>query len=249
MKIFVPALALVACSFPAWPQATPTGFDVASVRLNVANQNPDSIRAAAGSLTISGRSLQACIEWAYRLPRVQVNGPAWLNDVRLDIAAKTAGPADEAQLRVMLRSLLADRMGMKSHIERKEMPVYTLVLSEGGPKFHESATDGPPAPWRRSEGVLSAVRVSMNDLAEQLTEPLNRPVVDATGLKGRYDIRIDVSAYMLSATSSERGNGELDPMSILFTAMPAQLGLKLESRRAFVDILVVDRIEKSPVEN
>ena len=68
-------------------------------------------------------------------------------------------------------------------------------------------------------------------------------------LKGRYDIRIDISAYMLSSASSERGVGEMDPVSILFAAMPAQLGLKLESCRATVDILVIDHAEKSPAEN
>jgi uncharacterized protein (TIGR03435 family) len=183
------------------------------------------------------------------MPRVQISGPGWLNDVRLDIVAKAPGPTDEAHLRMMLRGLLEDRMRVKSHIERKEMPVYALTLSEGGPKFHESATEGPPPAWRRSEGVLSAVRVSMHDLAEQISEPVNRPIIDATGLKSRYDIRIDVSAYMLSAASSERGAGEMDPMSILFTAMPEQLGLKLESRRATVDILVIDHAEKSPSEN
>ena len=184
MRITAPTLALFVCSFLARSQAPnaglDAGFEAASVRLAVTNQDPQPIQSTPGSLTIRGQSLQACLQWAYSMPRVQISGPGWLNDVRLDILAKAAGPADEARLRLMLRTLLADRMGVKSHVERKEMPVYALTLSEGGPKFHESVTEGPPPLWRRSEGILSAVRVSMNDLAEQISEPLNRPVIDAT---------------------------------------------------------------------
>jgi uncharacterized protein (TIGR03435 family) len=213
MRITASTLALFACSFLARSQAPTAGFEAASVRLAVANRDPEPIQSTPGSLTIRGQSLQACLQWAYGMPRVQISGPGWLNDVRLDILAKAARPADDAHLRMMLRSLLAERMSVTSHIERKEMPVYALTLSEGGAKFHESTTEGPPPPWRSSEGVLSAVRVSMSDLAEQISEPLNRPVIDATGLKSRYDIRIDISAYMLSAASSERGAGEMDPMS------------------------------------
>jgi uncharacterized protein (TIGR03435 family) len=150
MRITAPILSLLACPFLAWSQAPNVGFDAASVRLAVTNQDPEPISSTPGSLTVRGQSLQACIQWAYGMPRVQISGPGWLNDVRLDVFAKAAGPADEAHLRMMLRSLLADRMGLKSHIERKEMPVYALTLPEGGPKFHESTTDGPPPLWRRS---------------------------------------------------------------------------------------------------
>ena len=117
MRITAPVLALFACSFLARPQAPNAGidpaFEAASVRLDFANQNPEPIQSTPGSLTIRGQSLQACIQWAYRMPRVQISGPGWLNDVRLDILAKAADPADEARLRMMLRTLLADRMGLE----------------------------------------------------------------------------------------------------------------------------------------
>jgi uncharacterized protein (TIGR03435 family) len=84
----------------------------------------------------------------------------------------------------------------------------------------------------------------MSDLAEKISEPLGRPVLDATGLKGRYDIHIDATAYMAPA-----GDGQMDVRSLLFTAFQQQLGLKIESRKDTVEILVVDSVEKAPTEN
>jgi uncharacterized protein (TIGR03435 family) len=250
MRIAALSLASFACFYlrAQLPVPGPV-FDVASVRLAGATADAHPIEMAPGSLTIRGQSLRACMKWAYNMPRLQITGPDWVDDVRLNIAAKAAGPADETQLRLMLRALLADRMGVKAHIERKEMPIYALTLTEGGTKLRESTTEGPPSPWRRSEGVLAVARVSMAEFAEQMSEPLNRPVVDATGLTSRYDIRIDVSPYMLTAANAGKGEGQFDVVSILFTALPDQLGLKLNSRRATVDVLVIDQAARAPTEN
>jgi len=248
MRIATSALAVFACfSCPAQPPGP--AFDVASLRLAVTGRDPEPIQTAPGSLTIRHQSLRSCLQWAYRMPRVQVIGPDWLNDIHLDIFAKASGPADETHLRLMLRTLLADRMGVKVHIERKEMQAYVLTVAKGGPKFHESTTEGPPPPWRRAEGVLTAVRVSMSDFAEQISDPLNRPVVDATGLNRRYDIRIDISSYLLSAANNGKGEGEMDVTSILFTGLQEQLGLRLDSHKETVDVLVIDHAEKVPTEN
>jgi uncharacterized protein (TIGR03435 family) len=82
-----------------------------------------------------------------------------------------------------------------------------------------------------------------------MSEPLNRPVVDATELTSRYDIRIDVFSYMLADASADKGEGHFDVVSISFTAFPDQLGLKLNPRRAPVDILVIDQAATAPTEN
>jgi uncharacterized protein (TIGR03435 family) len=93
----------------------------------------------------------------------------------------------------------------------------------------------------------------MKDLAIQISDPLNRPVIDETGLKGRYEIRIDVSAYMQNAGAGGDGHGggdgQIDVMSVLFNALQQQLGVKLESKKENVDILVIDHAEKTPTEN
>jgi uncharacterized protein (TIGR03435 family) len=226
-------------------------FDAASIRpstharndINETNDGIEFFRVSPGLLTIQGASLRVCIEWAYEIPPFQIQGPDWLKDVGFDIVAKSAGPADEDHMRLMLRTLLAERFGLKTHSEQKEMQVYELTLAKGGPKFHESTTEGPPL-FSGNNGRLVAERVTMSDLAEKISEPLGRPVIDATGLKGRYDIHIDATAYMTSP-----GSQSMDVTALLFNALQQQLGVKLESRKDSPQILVVDSVEKTPTEN
>src|SRR5580698_6882150 len=127
--------------------AQPPAFDAASLRLaDTAKEIPGPrVRTSPDSLTIHGSPLRDCIQLAYEMPPTQVTGPDWLGDVRLDIVAKAAGPVDEKQLHLMLRTLLAERLGVKTHIERKDMAVYALTLAKSGPKFSETTTEGPPS--------------------------------------------------------------------------------------------------------
>jgi uncharacterized protein (TIGR03435 family) len=248
MQAHIPAIFLLAAA--GCLAQTPT-FDAASIRpsthagneLNETNDGRDQIRVSPGLLTIQGVSLRMCIQWAYEIPSAQIQGPDWLKDVGFDIVAKSAAPADEDQLRLMLRTLLAQRLGLKTHSEQKEMQVYELTLAKGGPKFHESTTEGPPL-FSGNNGRLIAERVTMTDLAEKISEPLGRPVIDATGLKGRYDIHIDATAYM-----GQSGNGSMDVTALLFNALQQQLGVKLESRKDTPKMLVIDSVEKTPTEN
>ena len=207
------------------------------------NEGQKLFRVSPGLLTIHGASLRICIQWAYEIPPFQIQGPDWLKDTGFDIVAKSAGPADEDHLRLMLRTLLGERFGVKTHSEHKELQVYELTLAKGGPKFHESTTEGPPL-FGGNGARLLAERVTMSDLAEKISEPLGRPVIDATGLKGRYDIHIDATAYLASS-----GNGSMDITALLFNALQQQLGVKLESRKDSPEILVIDSVEKTPTEN
>jgi uncharacterized protein (TIGR03435 family) len=128
------------------------------------------------------------------------------------------------------------------------MQIYGLTLAKGGPKFQESTDEGPPDFVNGGDrGTLVAHRVTMEDLATKISEPLRRPVLDETGLKGRYEIRIDVTAYM---QSEGKGDGQqIDVMSVLFNALQQQLGVKLDSKKENVDILVIDHAEKTATEN
>jgi uncharacterized protein (TIGR03435 family) len=223
-------------------------FEVASVRPSQQARNGDEARVAItpGSLTIRGVSLRFCIEWAYDTPPFQVDAPAWLSDTGFDIFAKAAQPVSVDSLRSMLRTLLVQRFGVKVHSDRKEMQVYALMLMPRGPKFRKSTTDEPSFFGNDGRAGMLAKQVTMSEFASKISEPLGRPVVDATGLQGRYDIRIDVTSYM---TAPPKAGGELDMTSLLFTAFREQLGLKLVSRKSVVDILVVDHAEKAPAEN
>ena len=224
-------------------------FDAASIRPASDSARSD-IQTAPGTLTVRNQSLQFMLHWAYDTPPFQVIGPAWLNDARFDVLAKSESGGDDAQLRLMLQGLLATRFGVVTHPEQKETQVYTLTLAKGGPKFQESKDEGPPE-FTNGPGLLIAHRVTMADLAAKISEPLNRPVIDETNLTGKYEIRIDVAAYMQSQSGGDaKGGGiQIDVMSVLFNALQAQLGVKLESKKATVNMLVLDHAEKVPTEN
>lgn len=250
--VAAPSLALIACfACLAQSPATPK-FDVASIKPAVGGMRPD-LKTSPGSLTIRNQSLRDLIQWAYDTPPFQIEGPAWLNDNRFDVLAKAESGGDDAKLRLMLRSLLEDRFGLKAHQEQKEMQIYGLTLAKGGPKFQESTDEGPPEFVNGGDrGTLVAHRVTMKDLAIQISDPLRRPVIDETGLKGRYEIRIDVRAFMQAPTpggGDKQSEGQIDVMSVLFTALQQQLGVKLDSKKENVDILVIEHAEKTPTEN
>jgi uncharacterized protein (TIGR03435 family) len=252
VAIVIPLFVSFVCL--AQPPATTLAFDAASVRPSATAGNEDPhIQTSPGSLTIRGMSLNFCIRWTYDMPPFQVDGPAWLKDAGFDISAKAAQPVDDDHLRLMLRTLLAERFGVKVHTERRDMQLYALTVSKGGIKFQESATEGPPSHGRDQEGAMTAERVSMSELAQELSGPLSRPVIDRTGLKGRYDFRINTLPYVEAAAAVNGGKGDqvsqMDLAGILVTALQNELGLKLESRRDNADILVVDHAEKAPTEN
>jgi uncharacterized protein (TIGR03435 family) len=221
-------------------------FDAASIRPSDGPQR-SQFETTPGSFIAQNESLRACLQWAYEVQRSQIIGPDFLGQTGFNITAKVAGTADEGQMRLLVKTLLAERFGVKAHTEQREMQIYLLTLAKGGPKFHESTTEGPPVFSRGGKGSLKAERVTMRDVAAQISDPLNRPVIDATGLKGRYDIDIDVTAYMTA--NGGRNEGELDVMSILFNALQQQLGVKLEARKDMVDVLVIDHAKKTPSDN
>lgn len=229
------------------PSEKAPAFDAASVKLateeSIRNPQGRRIQTSPGSLVTHGLSLRGCIMWAYDMP-AQIIGPDWLNEVSLDIAAKAATRAGDRELYQMLRTLLEERMGVKAHFEKTEMPVYALTIAKGGPKFQESASQGPLS-TAQDKGALLLQRVSMSELAAEIGRGLfDRPVIDATGLKGRYDIRIDMAAVRATNQADK-----MDAADAMMTALEQQMGLKLESRKGLVDVLVIDHADKTPAAN
>jgi uncharacterized protein (TIGR03435 family) len=231
---------------PVTLSAPAPAFEVASVRLSgpdSTNSSGPRFQTSRGSLSTRGLPLRYCIVLAYQMQPAQIDGPGWLNDVRLDIAAKAAAPIDDQQLYLMLRTLLAERLSLKAHIEQKEMPVYALTLAKGGPKFSASTTEGAISVTQGPRG-LTIQHVSMFELATELSGKLfDRPLINSTGLQGRYDIRIDSAGV-------EGPNGDrMDAMSTMMRALQDQLGLKVEARKDMVDVLVIDHADKVPTDN
>jgi uncharacterized protein (TIGR03435 family) len=188
--------------------------------------------------------------YAYNLMNYHVSGTAPLltvGDSRYDIVAKAEGVSapTKAEFRQMVQLLLSDRFKLKFHREMREMAVYELVVGKNGPKFKESAPDASPVahygPNGRnyeatiSKGTVDAVIDAMAGTA------LGRPVLDKTGLTGTYDIRLTYTPD----NKATREEPDINDIGI-FTALQEQLGLKLEDRKAMVEVLVVDSAEKPP---
>jgi uncharacterized protein (TIGR03435 family) len=254
MTRFLPLIALLALQAHAQTDPKPA-FEVASIRANhMADKGGEgsrreSIEPGPANVTMRNVSLQGCIRWAYNVQPYQVNGPAWLESERFDIAAKAGAPAPEAQLRLMLQTLLADRFKLVLHRQSKEMSVYALLVGKGGHKLKESQSEGP-SNLSPNKMLMVGERVPMSQLAELLSGPLRMPVVDMTELKGRYDFSMDPSKFLPTEMTPEKKMSMQDEVPNIFRAMlQEQLGLKLESRKAPIDILIVDSMEKTPTEN
>jgi uncharacterized protein (TIGR03435 family) len=230
-------------------QAPGPSFDAASIRAGDPRIGGEhNVQVSSGTITIRNQPFLFLVQWAYDVPPAQIDGPAWFRDTTFDIIAKAGVAADETQLRLMLRALLADRFGLKLHTESRTVQAYAITVAKGGPKFHESPTDGPFVLERASPVILNAHHARMLDLAQGISGEIGRPVVDATGLTGRYEIHMDLSPYLVKPPG-EGGQGQLDMMGILFTGFQDLLGLKLESRKDSVEVLVIDHAEKTPTEN
>jgi uncharacterized protein (TIGR03435 family) len=238
------------------PGGLPQAFEVASVKVSQIGRaggegsRRERVDHTPGSLTMRNVSMKSAIGWAYTVKSYQVSGPAWLETERYDINGKAAGEVGEDQLRLMLQTLLTDRFKLTFHREEKVLPVYALVVGKGGPKFKESETQGEMVMQPGGRGKFSgmAQRLTMAQAVDMLSQaPLGRPVVDETGLKGRYDITIDVAAYL--GNEAQMKEFQADPTQLIFAVIQEQLGLKLESKKTTVQMLIVDGAEKAPTEN
>lgn len=232
----------------AFAQATPQ-FDVASVKPDPWKGPPGSI----GRIVISGTTLTsehadlyALVMFAYDLREpVQLSGgPGWAAHGMIDtsdffqVIAKATGdpPPATDQFRLMLQGLLPDRFKLEVHHMKKDMPVYNLLVGKNGPKLKESGADAKFSMATRSgkqSNRITAAHATMTNLLSQLYFA-GRPVFDKTGLTGTYDFEIEFADA--SATDSSSPS--------LFTAVQAQLGLKLEPAVAPFDTIVIDHAEK-----
>lgn len=240
-------------------------------------------------VTFAQLSLDNLIDLAYRVKSYQVSGPDFVASERFDINAKLPDGAAEKDVPEMLQSLLAERFGLKLHHESRNLPVYALVRGKGELKLHESAPD--PAGGSRSadqravnvaasghpggvsinygngsyftfgENKLEGHKLTAARTADVLSRFTERPVVDMTGLKGKYDFVLEFSPEDFRAMmirSALAAGVTLPPRAVQFAAAASgdslfaaveNLGLKLDSRKAPVDVLVIDHVEKTPTEN
>lgn len=182
----------------------------------------------------------------YGVQKVQLaNLPDWARTERWDVDGipDTAGSPNWAQLQSLMRKLLAERFGMVLHHEQRPMSVYALTVGKGAPKITLDTSD-PNGLLEQHNGESNGQHfeniknISMQDFAMILQFHVDRPVLDQTGLKGRYDLK-------LKWQKDETQNSDPDAPPGLFTAIQEQLGLKLSPERAAADTLVIDRLQRA----
>lgn len=219
-----------------------------------------------GLFTCTNCSLARVLADAYKIHDYDFSGPGWLGSTRFDFLAKVPAGATKEECQAMIRNLLAERFKMAVHRETREMQVYELTVAKNGPRFKESTPkdppkdDGPSGPLKRDgdgfpilpPGMSAAIiaghaRMQSEDqtmawFAERLSERLQTPVTDATGLAGKYD-------FVVSWAWEEGPGAASAAAADLINALQSQLGLKVERTKGTVEVLVVDHIEKVPTEN
>lgn len=233
-----------------------------------------------GRMTWAQASLRQVLQQAYGLSPYELVGPAWLDTDRFDFAMVVPEGATREQTGTMWQNLLAERFALKVHRETKEMPVDELVVGRNGHKLKQTAIDpglkleGPPK-ILSAEGTLDrpglvtllqirgntpvaqmiGAAQPLSGLAKTLSNQLNHPVLDKTGLSGLYDFRVEYTPEVanLRLNGGTRGAQPPDPGiapgTDLADAIQQQLGLRLQRGRGNVEVLVVDGGNRVPAEN
>ena len=237
-------------------------FEVATVKLS-ALPNPGGFFTfpSPGRLSAPNFPLRMLIGFAYsgNGPGPEITGgPKWINEDRYNIQAQAEGPATPAELRLMLRTLLAERFALKMHTESKEIDVYALVLARSDGKLGPKVTpteggecgNAPPAVPCAALIQPTGLRLAnqtmamLGNLLSANITGLGRRVVDRTGLTGKYNMNFEFRWPPQGTNAAPE-----DPFApSIFTALQEQLGVKLESSRGTQEFLVVDSAER-PTEN
>jgi uncharacterized protein (TIGR03435 family) len=217
-------------------------FEVASVKPAAAGRPGGGLITGHGRITVSSETLKRCIMGAYGVgPNLIAGGPAWLDSDRFEIVATSGrGEDGDRELMVMLRTLLAERFKLAVHRETRSMAALVLEVAKGGPKL-EKAEDGAGS-TQNGRGLIEARVITMTRFAEVLSRQTDLPVVDRTGLEGSFNLKLSFRP------ENARPGDEAMERPALVDAVQQQLGLRLESRKMPIEVLMIDHAEK-PSEN
>jgi uncharacterized protein (TIGR03435 family) len=260
---------LLLCSLcaSAQEQVRPNGttesipvFQVATIKAS----KPDEtlrIQIVGHRFSTTGTSMIDILKYAYGVHASQItSGPEWIRTEKFDLLAdpETEQRPTSDVMKKMVQQLVAERFQFSFHRDRKELPVYAIVPGKTEPRLTKSKHDDPnviPAVGFAPSGRLSAQNATLADFATFLQRyVLDRPVVDETGITGRYDVDLKWTPdESPSGGTGSGGTGRSQPEDAggppgLYTAFQEQLGLKLNATKAVVEVFVVDHVEH-PSEN
>lgn len=222
-------------------------WDVVTVRPSSPDDKHDGIDVRGRHIMVWNRTVESMLAIAYGVQKSQIaGGPGWIRTEHFDVdgVPNVDGQPNLKQLQTMLGKLLTERFGLATHMEKRELEVYALKVAKSGPKLAEStdpvglsSESDNKAGWG-GEMVFEFKNTSMSELALYLVFLADRPVVDQTGLSGRYDFKLQWTFD----ESRAQTDGSAAPS--LFTAMQEELGLRLDAVKAPADVVVIDTVER-----
>ena len=212
-------------------------FEVVSVKPSVRAGNP-GVRLDGSQFVSSGVPVRNLMYTAFNIPTWQlIGGPGWIDSESYDIVAKLPAGAKQEQVNIMMVSVLTDRFKLSVHRETRDYPIYRLVVAKNGSKLKDSTAERTRAIV--TKGHLSIQHASLPIFASYLSggHVTDRPVIDATEIKGNYDFSLDWTP------EDSPQDGDASGPSI-FTALQEQLGLRLEASKSPFDFIVIDHIDR-----
>lgn len=232
-------------------------YEVSSIKPNGGSDFRFAFRIEPnGSLNATGITLKRLMMTAWQLQGFRiVGGPAWVDSQRWDVQAKSgvARSVSYDQSSQMLRTMLKERFQLQTHSEKRDLPIYELVVDRKGPKFARVTDPKTKHDVRIANGSIQFTNATVATFASQLSYALARPVIDKTGISGEFNFALKWTPAPGEdggpTTSGLPPGTPEEPASIqdgpsIFTAITEQLGLRLKSGRGPVEILVIDHAEK-----
>jgi len=256
LRLWIAALSFFLCPNIKAQTDARSSFEVADVKMNQSGEARMAVDFQPGSKFVARNvPMRILIALAYHVRPEAVNGPGWIGSARYDIVAKASHGVTPAELQAMVQTLLAERFKLALHVERKESAAYALEVSKTGPKLQPSESVPineqrcVPGTGDANQKHYVCAHMTMPLLAGSLQEIAPRdidvPIVDQTGLVGNFDFKLDwTPAPPSAAPLSDTIAGPS-----LFEAVENQLGMKLRRTKLPLPVIVVDSVEKTPIEN
>jgi len=242
------ALAFLPASAQSPTQSADVTVDVATIRPHPADIHHNNFEFSGNRFILEDQSIFKLISYAYSLNARQIiDAPQWAQEQHYDLSGTTNLTKDATvpQQQQIIRQLLERRLGLHFHREKRELPVYALQIVKGQPKLKPAANPSDkPMEIDDGHGMQTErtfTNTTITDFVTRMQFFVDRPLVDQTGLTGRYDFQL---TYTYGNAPSEEPNAA----PLLFTAIQEQLGLKLQAKKAPIDVFVIEHIEQ-PTQN
>jgi uncharacterized protein (TIGR03435 family) len=244
---------------PMMPADADPAFEVVTVKPSNPDQQGKGFGVASGRISTRNTTLIDLIKFSYEVQEKQiVNAPDWAAIDKYDVSGQpdVVGTPSAAQMRSLMKKLLADRFQLTFHQDKREMPAYILTVAKSGSKLkkNDEGSTGLPMFMFAGLGVLNVANMELSSFCAAFgATVLDRPVVDQTGLTGKWDFALrwtpDESQFTgMGIKVPPPSEAAADARPPLFTAIQEQVGLRLDAGKAQVPVLILDKFAK-PSEN